>query len=158
MHAVVLDRCHGQYWVVPTWTQQQWQQSVFFFEEEGSGTCGVNHHGDFIALGPNTLYIMAKYSPTRQGLQSPKLDTSRLTSYYVTHLEAQTHDLNEWYMIFALINLTLNNCHWVQVDQQEQHLGQPLQTPSRARTQGLCFGQMEDDKPDDDDDSLQDEQ
>jgi hypothetical protein len=114
----------------------------FSLKKQGAETCGINHHGNFIALDPDTLYIMAKYSPTRQGLlQSPTLDTSCLASYYVTHLEAQTHDLNEWCRIFALVNLTLNNfqgtINRVQVDQQEQRLGQLLQTPSRARTRGL---------------------
>jgi hypothetical protein len=111
----------------------------FSTKKQGAETCGVNHPGNFIALDPDTtLYIMAKSSPTRQDLQSPKLDTSRLVVYYVTHLEGQAHDLNEWYRIFALVNLTLDNFPGTidqdHVDQQEQRLVQPLQTPARART------------------------
>jgi hypothetical protein len=105
---------------------------------------------------------MAKSSPARQGLQSPKLDTSWLAVYYLTHLEAQTHDLNECYRIFALVNLTLENFRGTidqdHVDQQERRLVQPLQTPARARTWGLRFDQEGNDKPDDHEDSPQEEQ
>jgi hypothetical protein len=47
----------------------------FSLKKQDAETCGVNHRGDLIALEPNTLYIMAKYSPTRQALPLPKLDT-----------------------------------------------------------------------------------
>jgi hypothetical protein len=79
-----------------------------------------------------------KSSPTRQALQSPRLDTVRLAPYYLTHIRGQTHDLSEWFRIFALINLTLKKCQGfidlTQVEAQQLRLEQPLRTPSQARS------------------------
>jgi hypothetical protein len=133
----------------------------FSLKKQDAETCGVNHRGDLNALEPNTLYIMAKYSPTRQAFPTPRLDTTRLATYYVSHLRDQTHDLNEWYRLFALINLTLNNFEGTidlsHVEQQERRLEQPLQTPARTRTRGLHFDHDDEDDPGEEEHSPQDE-
>jgi hypothetical protein len=109
----------------------------FSLKKQDAETCGVNHRGDQVALDPNTLYILAKFSPTRQGLLSPKLDTSRLASYFLDYIRSQNNDLAEWYRFFALVNLTLDNTEGAidlsQVEIQEQRLVQPLRTPGRPR-------------------------
>ncbi len=130
-------------------------------KKQDAETCGVKNRGDLNALEPNTLYIMAKYSPTRQAFPTPRLDTTRLATYYVSHLRDQTHDLNEWYRLFALINLTLNNFEGTidlsHVEQQERRLEQPLQTPARTRTRGLHFDHDDEDDPGEEEHSPQDE-
>jgi hypothetical protein len=104
---------------------------------------------------------MAKSSPTRQAFQSPKLDTSHLAAYFMNHLQDQTHDLNKWYILLALINLPLDNfdrtIDRTQVEQQECCLEQPLQTPARTRTRGLHFDHNHEDDPDKDEGSPQDQ-
>jgi hypothetical protein len=52
-------------------------------------------------------------------------------------LRGETRELNEWFRLFALINLTLENepeiIDLTQVELQQQQLEQPLRTPARSR-------------------------
>jgi hypothetical protein len=54
--------------------------NFFSLKKQDAETCGANPQGNQVALDPNTFYLLVKTSPTRQALQSPKLDTSGLAN------------------------------------------------------------------------------